>query len=94
MAQATFNGVVVASSDATVVVEGNHYFPADSLSMEYFTPTEHTTVCGWKGVANYYTVSVNGESAENSSWYYKTPKNAAAGIAGYIAFWRGVTVQP
>ncbi len=94
MAQATFNGTVIASSDSTVVVEGNHYFPADSLDMQYFTPTDHTTVCGWKGTSNYYTVTVDGKSSENAAWYYKSPKSAAAEITGHVAFWRGVTVQP
>ncbi|MFT6142204.1 MAG: hypothetical protein ACJAZO_004265 [Myxococcota bacterium] len=93
MAQATFNGTVIANSDATVVVDGNHYFPADSLDMQYFTSTDHTTVCGWKGTANYYTVSVDGKTAENAGWYYKVPKSKAAEIAGHVAFWRGVTVQ-
>ena len=92
MAQATFNGVVIASSDSTVVVEGNHYFPLESLDMQYFTATDHTTVCHWKGTANYYTVTVSDKSSENAAWYYKEPKSAAAEITGRVAFWRGVTV--
>ena len=91
--QAIWNGVVVAESDDTVVVEGNHYFPAESLKREYFQPTDHTTVCGWKGTANYYSLNVDGQVNENAAWYYRTPKPEAKNIADRVAFWKGVQVR-
>jgi len=91
--KATWNGVVVAESDATVVVEGNHYFPADSIKREYFEPSATHTECGWKGTASYYTLVVNGQRNADAAWYYPTPKDAAKHIAGYVAFWKGVTVS-
>lgn len=90
--KAVWNGVVIAESDDTVVVEGNHYFPPEALKKEHFTPSGHTTVCGWKGTASYYHVEVNGQRNENAAWYYPTPKDAAKQIAGRVAFWRGVQV--
>jgi uncharacterized protein (DUF427 family) len=93
MAKAMFNGVVLAESDATVVVEGNHYFPPDSLNREYFSDAEKTTVCGWKGTANYYDVTVDGETNPTAAWYYASPKEAASEIEGYVAFWGGVRVE-
>jgi len=92
MATATFNGQVVAESDATIVVEGNHYFPPDSINRDYFLEHDRTSVCGWKGTANYYTVSVDGESAEAAAWYYASPKEKAAEIVNYVAFYPAVTV--
>ncbi len=91
--QATWNGAVVAESDDTVVVDGNHYFPAESLKMEYFQPTDHTTVCGWKGTANYYSLKVDGQVNENAAWCYRTPKSEAENIANRVAFWKGVQVR-
>lgn len=91
--KATWNGVVVAESDATVVVEGNHYFPADAIKREYFEPSATHTECGWKGTASYYTLVVNGQRNADAAWYYPTPKDAAKHIAGYVAFWKGVTVS-
>ena len=93
MATATFNGTVIAQSDATIVVEGNHYFPPDSIDAQYFVEHDRTTVCSWKGVANYYTVSVNGEQAEAAAWYYPDTKDKAANIRGYVAFYPVVKVQ-
>ncbi|MFQ3593174.1 MAG: DUF427 domain-containing protein [Gemmataceae bacterium] len=90
--KAVWNGVVIAESDKTVVVEGNHYFPPDAIRKEYFKPSTTTTVCGWKGTANYYTIEVDGKQNVDAAWYYANPKDAAKQIAGYIAFWRGVTV--
>jgi uncharacterized protein (DUF427 family) len=90
--KAMWNGAVLAESDRTVVVEGNHYFPPDSIHKEYFRPSTTQTVCGWKGTANYYTIEVNGQQNPDAAWYYPSPKPAAAQIAGHIAFWRGVTV--
>ncbi len=89
----TWNGAVLAESDATVTVEGNHYFPAESIKCEYFQPSEKHTTCPWKGVASYYTIEVDGKKNPDAAWYYPEPKSAAAEIAGRIAFWKGVTVS-
>jgi uncharacterized protein (DUF427 family) len=91
MATASWNGVVIAESDDTVVVEGNHYFPLASVTAE-LRETEHTTVCPWKGTASYFTLVVDGAENANAVWYYPTPKDAAAEIAGRVAFWKGVQV--
>lgn len=94
MAKAIFNGVVVAESDQTEIVEGNHYFPPASVKTEYFAETERHTTCPWKGVANYYTLSVDGQSADNAAWTYPTPKDAAGRIKDYIAFYGNkVTIE-
>ena len=93
MARAHLNGVVVAESDATVVVEGNHYFPPDSIKREYFEEAARETVCPWKGTASYYTVTVDGNRAENAAWYYPEPKDAAANIRDHVAFWGDVVVE-
>lgn len=90
--KATWNGAVVAQSDATVVVEGNHYFPPDSLNREYFTDSATHTTCPWKGVADYLSITVDGETNTDAAWTYPSPKPAAKEITGYVAFWRGVTV--
>lgn len=92
MATATWNGHVIAQSDETVVVEGNHYFPADSVVREHLEPVATTTVCPWKGTASYYDVVVDGERNPGAAWYYPQPKDAAAEIKDRVAFWRGVTV--
>ncbi len=90
--QAVWNGVVVAESDDTIVVEGNHYFPRESLREEFFEPSEHRSVCPWKGQAQYFTLTVHGRQNANAAWYYPTPKAAAAEISGRVAFWKGVAV--
>ncbi len=90
--RAIWNNAVLAHSDDTVVVEGNHYFPADSLRREHFRDSSHHTVCGWKGIASYYDVVVGSEVNANAAWYYPEPKDAARQIAGRVAFWRGVQV--
>ncbi len=92
MATATWNGSVIASSDDTVIVEGNHYFPIESVVDGVLQPSQHTTVCSWKGTANYYDVVVGGDRNANAAWYYATPKDAAKEITGRVAFWKGVTV--
>lgn len=92
MVRATWNGVVLAESDDTIVVEGNHYFPAEAVRDEYFVPSSTTTVCGWKGTANYRTVVVDGEENPDAAWFYADPKEAASEIAGRVAFWKGVQV--
>lgn len=91
--QATWNGALLAESDATVLVEGNHYFPADSLNREHFRENDQTTVCGWKGTASYYDVVVGDQVNEGAAWYYAEPKEAAKEIAGHVAFWKGVEVS-
>jgi uncharacterized protein (DUF427 family) len=93
MAKATWNGVVLAESDQTIMVEGNHYFPPDAIHREFFTPSTMHTTCHWKGLASYYNVQVDGKANPNAAWYYPTPKDAAKEIAGYIAFWKGVKVE-
>ncbi len=91
--KATWNGVTLAESDDTVVVEGNHYFPETSLKREYVTFSNHRTSCHWKGQAYYYSLMVNGAMNENAVWYYPEPSEAAANIKGRVAFWKGVKVE-
>lgn len=93
MAKATWNGAVLAESEQTEVVEGNHYFPVDSLNREYFSDSDHHSSCPWKGTASYYNVVVEGETNQNAAWYYPEPKLAAENIKGYVAFWKGVQVE-
>jgi uncharacterized protein (DUF427 family) len=92
--KAIWNGAVLAESDNTVVVEGNHYFPPDSIRREHFRDSDHHTVCGWKGTASYYTLVVDGKTNDNAAWYYPAPKDAAKNIIGHIAFWKGVQIVP
>lgn len=91
--KAIWNGATLAESDDTVLVEGNHYFPADSIRAHLFADSATHTTCPWKGEASYKTITVDGASNPDAAWYYPDPKPAAAGIAGRVAFWRGVTVQ-
>ena len=93
MPKATWNGIVLARSDDTVVVEGNHYFPAESLAREYFIDSATTTVCPWKGTASYFSLVVNGETNRDAAWYYVSPEPRAAEIRGRVAFWKGVQVE-
>ncbi|MBK9055947.1 MAG: DUF427 domain-containing protein [Chloroflexi bacterium] len=93
MIKAVWHGVVLAQSDKTVVVEGNHYFPREAVNWEYFVPSETHTTCPWKGVASYYTVQINGQTNRDAAWHYPEPKTAAANIKDLIAFWRGVRVE-
>ena len=90
--KAIWKGAVIAESQDTIVVEGNHYFPLESVNAEMLEPSTHTSVCPWKGTANYYTVKVNAEHNANAAWYYADPKEAAGKIKGRVAFWKGVTV--
>ena len=92
MVRATWNGQVLAESDETVVVEGNHYFPPSSLNRELFRESDTTSVCPWKGVANYYTLAVEGEENADAAWYYAAPKPEAENIRDHVAFWKGVEV--
>ncbi len=93
MAKATWNGVVLAESDQTEIVEGNHYFPSESIKKEYLKSSDHHSVCPWKGTASYYNLEVNGEVNENAAWYYPDPSDAAKQIKDHVAFWKGVTVE-
>jgi uncharacterized protein (DUF427 family) len=92
--RAVWNDSVIAESDDTVVVEGNHYFPADSVASGVLVPSQTTSVCPWKGTASYYSLSVDGKQNQDAAWYYPQPKDAAANITGRIAFWKGVTIEP
>lgn len=92
MARATFNGETIAESNDTIEVEGNQYFPADSVRADLLTDTDTHTVCSWKGTASYKTVSAGGKEAVDGAWYYPEPKDAAETIKGYYAFWKGVEV--
>jgi uncharacterized protein (DUF427 family) len=94
MPQAVFNGVVIADADETVIVEGNHYFPPDSLNPEFFSETpSHTTTCPWKGVASYYDVEVEGERARAVAWTYRDPSERAAMIKDHVAFYPKVRIK-
>ena len=93
MAKAIWENVVVAESDRTVEIEGNQYFPADSVQREYLRPSEYHTICPWKGTASYYHLEADGKRNENAAWYYPDPKTAAAEIKDHIAFWKGVRVS-
>ncbi|QDU83489.1 hypothetical protein Pla163_05880 [Planctomycetes bacterium Pla163] len=90
--RAIWKDTTIAESDRTVVVDGNHYFPPDAIVAEHFADSDHTTVCGWKGTANYKHVVVGGQRNENAAWIYREPKDAAKEIAGHVAFWKGVEV--
>ena len=92
MATASWNGTVIASSDDTVVVEGNHYFPLSAVTEGVFVDSAQTSVCPWKGTASYYSVVVDGQTNADAAWYYPEPKDAAAEIRDRIAFWKGVQV--
>lgn len=94
MPRAVWNGVVVAESENTTVVDGRHYFPPESVRWEHLAGSPSTSVCGWKGVVAYYTVVVDGRENRDAAWTYRAPKPAAEHIAGQIGFWRGVKVEP
>jgi uncharacterized protein (DUF427 family) len=93
MARATWNGTVIAESDNTVVVEGNHYFPKDSVRADLLASSATHSVCPWKGTASYYSVVVDGETNPDAAWYYPAPKDAAVEITDHVAFWHGVKVE-
>ena len=92
--KAVWNGAVLAQSDETVVIEGNHYFPPESVNREVLVPSEKRTWCPWKGRASYHSLRVAGEENEDAAWFYPEPKAAAAEIRDHIAFWRGVEIRP
>jgi uncharacterized protein (DUF427 family) len=91
--KAVWNNTVIAESDDTVVVEGNHYFPESALKREFVAFSNHKTTCGWKGQASYYSLNVNGEVNTDAVWYYAEPKPEATNIKGRVAFWKGVKVS-
>jgi uncharacterized protein (DUF427 family) len=98
MVKATWNGVMLAKSDETIMIEGNHYFPPDSVNMEYFEKTETHTTCFWKGLSNYYNVVVDGKTNKDAAWYYPEPKEGSVERVGkdftnYVAFWRDVEIE-
>ncbi len=93
MMRATWNGVVLAESERTVTLEGNHYFPIEDVNREYLKASATHTRCPWKGQASYYTIVVDGQQLADAAWYYPSPSAAAAQIAGHVAFWRGVRVH-
>lgn len=93
MAKAIWKDVVLAESDDIVIVEGNPYFPTESLHSQYFQASDETSYCPWKGTAHYHTIVVNGESNSGAAWYYPEPKEAAKQIKDRVAFWRGVVVE-
>ena len=90
--KATWNGAVLAQSNATVEIEGNHYFPPASVNRDFFQASDTHSHCGWKGDASYYHLSVGGEVNADAAWYYPEPYAAAEQITGYVAFWKGVEV--
>ena len=94
MATASWNGTVLAESDDTVVVEGNHYFPREAVRDGVLVDSDRTSVCPWKGTASYHSVVVDGQTNADAAWYYPEPKDAAAEIRGRVAFWKGVEVAP
>jgi len=94
MVKATWNGVVIAESDDTVVVERNHYFPRASVDAAYLAPSSTQTRCPWKGTASYHSLVVDGATNPDAAWYYPSPKAGAEAVTGRVAFWRGVEVRP
>ncbi|SMD45391.1 Uncharacterized conserved protein, DUF427 family [Aquiflexum balticum DSM 16537] len=91
--KAIWNNTVIAESEKTIQIEGNHYFPADTIKKEYFKPSDTHTTCPWKGVASYYSIVVNGETNKDAAWYYPEAKPAAREIQDHVAFWKGVKVE-
>jgi len=93
MAKAIWNGAVLAESNNCEIVEGNYYFPPDTINQEYFKPSNTHTTCSWKGIASYYTIVVDGQENKDAAWYYPETKEKANQIKNYVAFWRGVKVE-
>ena len=91
--KAIWNNRVIAESSDTLVIEGNHYFPHESVKKEFMKPSDKHTTCPWKGIASYYDVEVDNETNQDAAWYYPDPKDGAKTIKGYVAFWRGVSVE-
>lgn len=93
MPKAIWNGVVLAESDQCIIVEGNQYFPPDTIKRQYFKQSHTHSTCPWKGEASYYDIEVNGQVNKDAAWYYPSPKEAAQHVSGYVAFWKGVRVE-
>lgn len=93
MTKAFWNGAVIAESDAVEEVEGNYYFPPDSINKQFFKKSDTTSLCPWKGTARYYHIEVDGKTIEDAVWYYPEPKEAASAIKDHVAFWRGVEIS-
>ncbi len=91
--KAIWNGQVIAESNETITVEGNHYFPPNSLNKSFFKESNTSTTCPWKGVASYYSLEVDGKLNTDAAWYYPSPKVAAENITGHVAFWKGVEIK-
>ncbi|MDR9418075.1 DUF427 domain-containing protein [Gracilimonas sp.] len=91
--KAIWNNTVLAESDDTIIIEGNHDFPANSINKEHFKSSDYNTVCPWKGTASYYTIEIDGEENKNAAWFYPEPKDAAKKIKNYVAFWNEVEVK-
>ena len=90
--KAIWENIILAESNATIVVEGNHYFPPDSINKNYFKDSKTQTTCPCKGLASYYSIVVNGKVNQDAAWYYPDPKPAAGNIKNYVAFWKGIEV--
>lgn len=93
MTKALWNGELIAQSDETIEIEGSHYFPPDSVNSQYLLPSDTHSRCPWKGLASYYDIVVADKRNKDAAWYYAEPKEAAIEITGYIAFWKGVTIE-
>ena len=93
MVRAVWNGEIIAESNRTEVVEGNHYFPIEDVKREFLTSSDHHTTCAWKGTAQYYNVVVDGQQNQDAAWYYADPKPAAKAVSGKVAFWKGVRIE-
>lgn len=93
MPRAIWNGIIIAESSTTKLIEGNHYFPPESINRQYLRESTKHTTCPWKGVASYYTLAVNGQQNPDAAWYYPQPSSAAQEITGYVAFWRSVRIE-
>lgn len=91
--KAIWNNEIIAESDATVVIEGNHYFPKESIKSEFYKESNTSTSCHWKGDASYYSLEVDGKKNEDAAWYYPNPKSMASGIKDHVAFWKGVKIE-
>lgn len=92
MAKAIWNDTIIAESEDTIIVEGNHYFPVESVNQAFLRPNDQHTTCFWKGVANYCDIEVNGKTNPGAAWYYPEPNDAAKQIQNHVAFWKGVKV--
>ncbi|HEX7257080.1 MAG TPA: DUF427 domain-containing protein [Nitrososphaeraceae archaeon] len=91
--KALWKNVILAESDKTIIIEGNHYFPPESVNKKFFIESNNHTRCGWKGVASYYTIKIDNEENKDSAWYYDKPLDKAKHITNYVAFWKGIQIE-